>query len=414
MEPIENNENLQDEVVTVTPGEEVKTVEEEMTESTPVEEKSDEEVKEESAETTEESEEKSEVVEEEEHKEEPQESEDEENKSEEVEEEKKEEEKEEEPSEDDGDKKDDEPAEEATENVEENADESPEESDKQDELDKVKAELEAMKEAEETRKMIQDRDETIEKASKDFNEFNNRLKDAILDTFKQYGIDPNTDIEELKKDPAKYQIAQDIVVNAQRIQAEKQAELMKPITDASNKIVFREAGRMMADFNLTEEQTTVCAETLINILDATGLSNLTDDLKAKVELAVARAKMIAPKVEAVVEQAKEIVEDVAQAVEDVKEEKAVKEEDVQKALEEKVEEEPEKKEPTVIEETPSLDAFKEGAAVGEAANTLGDGVDVDNVLEKLASLPFKDRTRFLVEHVDLINEAGRRRRAQGR
>lgn len=381
MEPIENTneENLQDEIVTVEPGQEVLSVEEEITSVTPEEERKEEE-KNKEAEALEEireevSEESEERVVEPEQKDK---------------EEKKEEEEEEEPVEEEEPEK-------AKEVIEPS-----EEQQKLEEFEKVQAELQELREAERTRQMIEERETAAQKATQQYAQFNEQLKDAILDTFKQYGIDPDTNIEELQKDPAKYQIAQDIVRNAQRLQAEKQEELIKPVREVSNNIVFREAGRVMAQYEMTPEQVQVCSETLINIFDATGLADLKDDLKAKVELAVARAKMIAPKVEKVVEEVKEIVEDTKEAVKDVTTAEAESKEKTEKSTSVQ----------KVIEEKPTIAAFKEGASVGNSDATLGDGVNKDNVLTKLSSLPFKKRTSFYLEHADLIDAAMREARAK--
>ena len=398
MEPIENEKNIQEEIVTVEPGQEGLTVEEEIKAETPVveeentnQEKVEEEQSEEASEDTEHQDEevKEEATEEKEENHEDSEA----TKEEVTEEEKPEEESEKEEKEA--------PTEEQKEE---------EVNDEVSELEKVKAELEAMKEADEVRKMEEARAKAIDNAVHAYDDFNDKLAKAVEDTFKQYGIDPSITMEELQKEPAKMQIVQDIVMNAQRIQAEKQAELMKPINDASNALVFREASKMMAKFELDDKQTSVAAETLINILDATGLTNLTDDLKAKVELAVARAKMIAPKVEKVVEEVKEVVEDTKEAVKDVIEEKAddKKEEDVQKVLEEKIEE---KKEPEVKEEKPSIEAFKESATVVDSTpQEAGDVITADNVLQELQKVPFKDRTKCLKDNYAAFDEAMRRAR----
>lgn len=402
MEPIENENNIQEEIVTVEPGQEGLTVEEEIKAETPVVEEENttqEKVEEEQTEeTSEDTGHQDEGAKEEVKEEEPENHEDSEDTKEEVVEEEKPEE--------ESEKEEDAPTEEEKEETTEE-----EVNDEVSELEKVKAELEAMKEADEVRKMEEARVKAIDNAVHAFDDFNDKLAKAVEDTFKQYGIDPSITMEELQKEPAKMQIVQDIVMNAQRIQAEKQAELMKPINDASNALVFREASKLMAKFELDDKQTSVAAETLINILDATGLTNLTDDLKAKVELAVARAKMIAPKVEKVVEEVKEVVEDTKEAVKDVIEEKAddKKEEDVQKVLEEKIEEV--KSEPEVKEEKPSIEAFKEGATVVDSTSQeVGDVITADNVLQELQKVPFKDRTKFLKDNYAAFDEAMRRAR----
>ena len=396
MEPIENEKNIQEEIVTVEPGQEGLTVEEEIKAETP-------QVEEESTPSSEEA---------------PKESEDasgsvEENVTETSDVEETKESSEEEVVEEESKEGEKEEVEESTEesSEEEKKEEAEEEDDNNkvdeaEELEKVKAELEAMKEADEVRKMEEARTKAINNAVQAYDDFNEKLAKAVEDTFKQYGIDPSITMEELQKEPAKMQVVQDIIMNAQRIQAEKQEELMKPINEASNALVFREASKLMAQFELDDKQTSVAAETLINILDATGLMNLTDDLKAKVELAVARAKMIAPKVEKVVEDVKEIVEDTKEAVKDVVEEKA----EGSKKEEEKKEEE---KEPVqkVIEEKPSVEAFKENATVVDSTSQeAGDVITEDNVLQELQKVPFKERTKFLKDNYAAFDRAMRKAR----
>ena len=385
----------QDEIVTVELGQETQTVEEEIQAVTPqVEEETtpspeetpekSEEVSEPMGENVEETSDVKEEVKEEkaEEEQEPQEESDEEKTS---EEENKE-----------GDKEEEAKQEEETVEEEESNDAREEELKH---LQEVEAELAQLKEAEEVRQMHVERQVAIDNAAVAMDDFNNRLTHAVTDTLKQYGIDPDMSLEELQKDPAKFQIAKDIVENAQKIHDQKEAELMQPITAASQKIIFREAGKVMAGFELTEEQTKVAADTLINIFNATGLADLDADLKAKVELAVARAKMIAPKVV-------EVVEDVKDAVKDVVEAKApeVKEEDVQKALEEKVEEGT-KEEPEPVEEKPSLDAFKEGAIADANVSAPVEAVTKENVLQILKTLPHKDRAAFFKANQQAINEA---------
>lgn len=289
-------------------------------------------------------------------------------------------------------------------NEEGKTDEQEPELSPEEKMAELEKELEALRDEQETKQMIDNRQAAVVEAAKAYDDFNAKLSDALLDTFKQYGIDPDQNIEELRKDPAKFQIAQDIMRQAQTLQAQKQQELMQPITQLSNQIVFKKAGQAMAKFELTDEQSTVAAETLINILNQTGLADLDADLKAKVELAVARAKMIAPKVAEVIEDVKEAVKDVVQA-----EAPKVEENTVENALEEaeeKKEEEEEKNEPVA-----NLDAFKEGANTGDV-DTLppADPITEDNVLQEMAKLNFKERAAFYKEHMQLINSVMAKRR----
>lgn len=277
-------------------------------------------------------------------------------------------------------------------------------------LEKAKAELEELREAEATRKIVEKINQTAIEVENEVARFDNSLSKALEDTFKQYDIDLNTTLDELKeKDPAKHAIAMELINHAENIRAQKIAEMQAPLIQAQKDYVFREASKVMCTYDMTEEQAQEAANTFVNIMNNVGITDVGDDLKAKVELAVARAKMIIPKVENVVKEVKEIVEDTKEAVKDVIAEKASEEE---KPAEEPVQE--------VVEETTSeaptgapteaptanLEAFKEGAAEGDAIVNNREGVTVDNVLSTLSSLPFKARTEFYKKYADLIREAG--------
>lgn len=400
---IKNEQVTEDEVVTVEPGEDVKTVEEEIQAETPVIQEEAEAPAEEVVEEKPQAEEEAEVTEEEKVQDEPEKVEN----AEEEPDKKEEEDKDKgEESEDKTESEGEQGAVDEKEKEEENVEVVDDHAKELEELEKLRAEMEQIKEAEEVRQLTESREKAITNASKEMDDFNEKLAGAMVDTLKQYGIDPETTFEELQKDPAKFQIAKDIVQNAQRIQAEKQAELMKPITEASNAIIFREAGKAMAAFNLNEEQTKIAAETLINIFDATGLANLTDDLKAKVELAVARAKMIAPKVAEVVEDVKEIAEDTKEAVKDVIEAKAeVKEAPKAEVEAEEEKEEEKKQEPEATEEKPSIEAFKEGAVADANVSAPVETITSENVLEILQKLPHKERAAFYKANLDKIDAA---------
>ena len=273
-------------------------------------------------------------------------------------------------------------------------------------LEKAKAELEELKEAEATRKIVEKINQTAIEVENEVARFDNSLSKALEDTFKQYDIDLNTTLDELKeKDPAKHAIAMELIGHAENIRAQKIAEMQAPLIQAQKDYVFREASKVMCTYEMTEEQAQEAANTFVNIMNNVGIADVGEDLKAKVELAVARAKMIIPKVENVVKEVKGIVEDTKEAVKDVITEKAPEEE---KSVKEPVQE--------VVEETPTeapteaptanLEAFKEGAAEGDAIVNNREGITVDNVLGTLSSLPFKARTEFYKKYADLIREAG--------
>lgn len=196
------------------------------------------------------------------------------------------------------------------------------------------------------------------------------------------------------------------------------AELQAPLVEAQKSFVIREASKVMSKYEMTDEQASIAADSLLDIFAQSGLRDIDTDLKAKVELAVARAKMIAPKVEKVVEEVKEIVEDTKEAIKDIITKEAPKEEtepetnqeieNIEEELTEEVSEE------SIEAPVANLEAFKESAAEGDAIVNNREGVTVDNVIEKLNALPFKQRTAFYQQYADLIREAGVQRfRNQG-
>lgn len=277
-------------------------------------------------------------------------------------------------------------------------------------LEKAKAELEELREAEATRKIVEKINQTAIEVENEVARFDNSLSKALEDTFKQYDIDLNTTLDELKeKDPAKHAIAMELIGHAENIRAQKIAEMQAPLIQAQKDYVFREASKVMCTYEMTEEQAQEAANTFVNIMNNVGIADVGEDLKAKVELAVARAKMIIPKVENVVKEVKEIVEDTKEAVKDVIAEKAPEEEkSAEESVQEVVEEAPSETPTEAPTEAPTanLEAFKEGAAEGDAIVNNREGITVDNVLGTLSSLPFKARTEFYKKYSDLIREAG--------
>ncbi len=416
---MENNEIRDDEVISVEPGQEesVKTVEEEIADVTPTEAPTE-------APSEEPSEKDTEVKTEEEPAGEKEEGEKAEEESEEVKEESKEDEPKEESSESsEGEETDttssEEPSEEKQDNESEKVGEDPteppaeeEEKSELDELEKARAELAELKEAEATRQMVEQISNQAAQAEAEIARVDEMMQNALTDTFKQYGIELDKTLDELREsDPAKAAIAQDLLSYAEALRNQKVAELQAPVVEAQKSFVIREASKVMSKYEMTDEQASIAADSLLDIFAQAGLRDVDADLKAKVELAVARAKMIAPKVEKVVEEVKEIVEDTKEAIKDVIAEEAPKEESEEKqdAPDESAEVEEVKEEPS---EAPSeapvanLEAFKESAAEGDAIVNNREGVTVDNVLQKLTTLPFKQRTAFYQQYADLIREAG--------
>lgn len=384
----ENNEIKDDEIITVELGQEgqVKSVEQEIADVTPTEAPVNEDVTETptdapSEEPTEEpSEEPSE-----EPKEESEESENNEDKS--------STEKEGEVDTTSSDKPSEEKESDESEKVEEEPTEPPVQE--EDELSKARAELAQLKEIQETQQIVENINKTAVQVEAEVNRFDVGLSKALKETFEQYNIDLNKTLDELKEDdPAKFAIAQELINHAENIRAQRVAELQAPLVEAQKAYIFREASKAMCQYEMTEEQANEAANTFVNIMNQTGIKDIENDLKAKVELSVARAKMIIPNV------AKEEVK-----VED-KVEEQIKEEPTEVPTDAPTEAPTEAVEETKSEPVVNLEAFKESAAEGDAIVNNREGVTVDNVIQKLNSLPFKERTAFYKEYEDLIRQAG--------
>jgi hypothetical protein len=390
----ENNEIKDDEIITVELGQEgaVKSVEEEIADVTPTEAPVDEDVSEAptdapSEEPTDSSEEDSEDSNAEESSDEK------------VEEDKNSEQdssvkKEGEADTTSSDKPSEEKESDESEKVEEEPTEPPV-SDEDDELAKARAEIAQLKEAQETQQIVENINKTAVQVEAEVNRFDVGLSKALKETFEQYNIDLNKTLDELKEDdPAKFAIAQELINHAENIRAQRVAELQAPLVEAQKAYIFREASKAMCQYEMTEEQANEAANTFVNIMNQTGIKDIENDLKAKVELSVARAKMIIPNV------TKEEVKVENKVEEQVKEEPTEVPTDAPtEAPTEAVEDV--KEEPVV-----DLEAFKESAAEGDAIVNNREGVTVDNVIQKLNSLPFKERTAFYKEYEDLIRQAG--------
>lgn len=300
------------------------------------------------------------------------------------------------------------PQEEAPAEVEEpEVEDVKEELPQEENIEDVKRELEELKaiqkEQEELANFAQKRDTSI----KEYNEMCGRLANALQGEFERYGIDTTKSLDDLRKeDPTKAEIAKGLIEQAQRIQEEQKTKVNNELNTAFQDVVFTKAARIMDKFKLTVEQQGIAAETFINIMENSGLKDMAEDLQAKIELAVARAKMIAPAVVKAVEETKEAVEAAKEVVEVVKEAKEMtevpEEAEPPKGAEEVPEAPKEPEQPKV--EPMDVDDFKEGV-VEHKDSTPSAALDESNVLQKLASLPHKKRVAFYKENFDLITRA---------
>lgn len=283
-------------------------------------------------------------------------------------------------------------------------------------FERVQAELEEIKIAEADRQVMQQLRDKDAAREQQLRAIEGQLADRLELELNRYGIDLNKSLAELQKeDAAKFQIAQGLI-NQSRVQAEQARAFMEEQKAAdAREAIFNKAGMLMAKYDLAEDEANSVAETFLDIIDAAGVRDLGEDLKNKVELAVAKVRFVGGKLKKAVKETKEAVEAVHNVVEAVKE--VVPEPSPSPQTEPPVEQkEKQETEVPVVTDVPTVteDIKKEaiaeamGDAVPEANKnvpTEGDGATVENVLEKLMATPFKERVEFYKKHEALINEA---------
>lgn len=261
-------------------------------------------------------------------------------------------------------------------------------SDKEKEL---MAQIETYKEAEEDRARLVKINDIDKATTSKLNEVSAGIIEAMKKEAEKYGIPTDLSMEELEKqDATKAAIAKNLAEKARQAINNISMAIEQAREDEVAKIVFDKAEKLFNKHSLTDAQAEIAANVFLNIVAQVGVNDLDEDLAAKVKLSVAQAKMDSPDVVEVTQVKEEVkVEDVQN--EEVKEEQAPA-----------VEEEPPVEEEKVEEQKPDLSEFMEGIE-GSAAKA--SDVNADNVLAKLNALPFKERTKFYKENMDLINEA---------
>lgn len=260
------------------------------------------------------------------------------------------------------------------------------------------AQIETYKEAEQLRELAIMKHQ----AETQLSDTTTQVHDALMKTIKRYEIPEDKTLEELRAEsPEKAAILEGLLTKAQEVIQDASAQLSAQVEEKAKDVLFNKAGKMFEAYKMTEEQADIAAATFINIMNQVGINDLGEDLAAKVRLSVAQAKMDSP----------DVVE-----VAPVKEEETIKPEeakDVQKsegAKEEIKEEEvppAEEKKEKAEQAKPDISEFMEGI---EGNASKASDVNADNVLAKLNALPFKERTKFYKENMDLINEAMKKAR----
>lgn len=258
--------------------------------------------------------------------------------------------------------------------VEEKTDDTPTE------LDELKAKIEELEAEKEINSAMKELEDLRVQHQQDLDSLDNMTKRRIIEECNRYGVPVEMDINEMKEvAPDKFNILQQIVSKADEVRNQVQVEMQEVERKKATELVFSKAEKELKKYKLSQEQLQEAAITFVDIMHETGIKNLKEDIAAKVELAVARAKMIKADIDVTVEASKKVVEDVKEAIKDVAEETADK---------------PMKK---------SLDEFKESATVGEKAQA--EPINENNVLAIWRSKEGTDRLDFFKEHQDLIQKA---------
>lgn len=261
------------------------------------------------------------------------------------------------------------------------------------------AQVETYKEAEQLRELAIMKHQ----AETQLDDTTNQVHDALIKTIKKYEIPEDKTLNELRAEsPEKAAILEGLLVKAQEVIQDTSAQLSAQVEERAQDILFNKAGKMFEAYKMTEEQADIAAATFIDIMNQVGINDLGEDLAAKVKLSVAQAKMDSPDVVEVTpdqEEEKEVIEtkeETVQKSEEVKDEVPPAEEVTEEAL-------------STEEKKPDISEFMEGI---EGNASKASDVNTDNVLAKLNALPFKERTKFYKENMDLINEAMKKARGQ--
>ena len=286
------------------------------------------------------------------------------------------------------------------ETIDKQAEEETEVEDKQKEIEELNAKLAEMefdkKEAENIRQYQIDRANIEEQVKQQTDLLSTKLNEA----FAHFGIDPNKTLDELKaEDVTKAAIAQGLIDSAMQKRDEAINKARQEITKMDDELIFNRVEKEVEKYHLTPEQMKATAETFIAIMNETGIADLAEDLRAKVKLAVAQAVMDNPRVEKKEEETPEKEDE--KELETIEEVPVVEEEEKKPKAEEVVEEESPK---------PDLSEFKEGVDGGTTPTA---AVTEDNIIETIAALPYRERTKFITENYDVYMSAMRKARAKG-
>ena len=259
----------------------------------------------------------------------------------------------------------------------------------------MQAELEELRYSRDEENALREIGKAQSDAQSEMQEFQTRVTQILEQGLKHYGIDPEKSIEDIaKEDPAKADIARELLNSAQQHIQAKQQELIQRVGQMEQNVVFNRAEREIKKFKLTAEQEIEAAKMFVKIINATGVADISEDLKEKVRLAVASAKMSVP------------VEEIIAPTEDTK----VLEQPSEK-IERKVEDKVEDK--SDVTPKVDIDDYKESPTnTAKIAVSSTPEINETNVIAKMAAMPYKDRVAFMIEHQDIVDAAMRKESAR--
>lgn len=264
----------------------------------------------------------------------------------------------------------------------------------------MQAELEELRYSRDEENALREISKAQSDAQSEMQEFQTRVTQILEQGLKHYGIDPEKSIEDIaKEDPAKADIARELLNSAQQHIQAKQQELIQRVGQMEQNVVFNRAEREIKKFKLTSEQEIEAAKMFVKIINATGVADISEDLKEKVRLAVASAKMSVP-VEEIIKK---------EEVPDTSDTKVL--ETPSEKIEEKVEEKVEEK--SDVTPKVDIDDYKE-SPTDTAKITVSSTPEINetNVIAKMAAMPYKDRVAFMIEHQDIVDAAMRKESAR--
>lgn len=271
----------------------------------------------------------------------------------------------------------------------------------------MRVELEELRYSRNEEEAIREISKMQSAAQSEMQEFRTRVTQILEQGLKHYGIDPEKSIEDIaKEDPAKADIARELLNSAQQHIQAKQQELIQRVGQMEQNVVFNRAEREIKKFKLTAEQEIEAAKMFVKIINATGVADISEDLKEKVRLAVASAKMSVP-VEEIIK--KEEIPDTSDTT--AQEAGTNVLETPSEKIEDKVEDKVEEK--SDVTPKVDIDDYKE-SPTDTAKITVSSTPEINetNVIAKMAAMPYKDRVAFMIEHQDIVDAAMRKESAR--